>query len=70
MQDTDDTTPTSLEDCRAFIAEARLAELNAWNADHSGQAKKYAALYDTLLDLWPLIAMQERITTSSAPSLG
>lgn len=68
MQDID--TPNTLDDCRAFIAEARLAELNAWNADHSGQAKKYAALYDTLLDLWPLIAMQERITTGTAPALG
>lgn len=68
MTDTD--VPATLADCDAFIAEARQAELNAWNADHSGQARKYADLYDTLLELRPMVAMQERITSGTAPSLG
>ncbi|MCW2957144.1 MAG: hypothetical protein JWO69_2013 [Thermoleophilia bacterium] len=62
--------PDSVADCDAYVAEARQAELNAGLADHSGQAAKYVALYDAVLEMRPMVAMRERIDHGAAPSLG
>lgn len=63
-------TPTTVADIDAHLREAREAELRAWNADHSGQALKYRALQDTLLDMRPMAALAEQtVDHGAAPVL-
>lgn len=61
--------PNTLADVDHMVAEARVAELSAWNAGNSRAAKRYATLCDDLLDLRPMVAMRDRIDSGVAPSL-
>lgn len=61
--------PDTVAELDHDVSEARQAELNAWNAGNSRAAKRYADLYDALLELRPMVAVQERIDQGHAPVL-